>query len=356
MQDFLLQKCQNRELELPMMKEPVLTVVLVTGNARERGQRALRSVLDQDGADQIVIFVYDRAYHPVRDLPEFSHPSVIYEAADRQSTLGQLQKQALFAAKTEIIAFIEEHVGLPPGWARETLRLHALGYTGVTGTFVPGNAHHHWARIGFLMTYGEYVFPSEGGETANIPADNASFIRSKLLKFEEDLELLFNTDVLLTRRLIAQGEKLYRAGNLSLKHSNESSLVSGWTSLFYWNQMYICNLVAVEKWAICAYLQGFKAGNRQFSRLAKIFCRYAVHIFTSHRVGRGDLCWSALRLPGQRTQIHGLRNQRRAMGLMPTIVVLQVRAQYQSYSYSSEIASPMVQLIVDRTLRFACFS
>lgn len=229
---------------------PVLTVVFVAGNSRERAQRSLRSVLDQDGADRIVVHVYDRAYHPVRDLPEFSHPSVAYEPVDRQSTLGQLQKRALLNARTEIIAFIEEHVCVPPGWARETLRLHALGYTGVTGIFVPGNAHHHWARIGFLMTYGEYVFPSEGGETTNIPADNASFIRSKLLKFEEDLELLFNTDVLLTRRLIAEGEKLYRAGNLSLRHSNESSLVSGWTSLFFWNQMYICNLAVVEKWSV----------------------------------------------------------------------------------------------------------
>jgi hypothetical protein len=232
-----------------MPTDPVLTVVLVAGNSRERAQRMLRSVLDQDGADQIVVFVYDRAYHPVRDLSEFSHPGVTYEAVDRQSTLGQLQKRALLNARTEIIAFIEEHVSLPPGWARESLRLHALGYTGVTGTFVPGNAHHHWARIGFLMTYGEYVLPSEGGETTNIPADNASFIRSKLLKFEEELELLFNTDVLLTRRLIAQGEKLYRAGNLALKHSSESSFFGGWTALFYWNQMYICNRAVIEKWS-----------------------------------------------------------------------------------------------------------
>jgi glycosyltransferase involved in cell wall biosynthesis len=232
-----------------MRPEPILTVVLIAGNCRDRIQAVLRSVLEQDGAEQIVVFVYDRAYQPVRDLAEFSHPGVIYEAVDRRSTLGQLQKRAVLDARTHIIAFIEEHVIVPPGWAREALRLHGLGYTGVTGIFVPGNARHHWARIGFLMTYGEYMMSSESGEGTNIPADNASFIRSKLLKFEDELELLFNTDVLLTRRLLAEGEKLYRAGNLALSHSNESTLVGGWTALFYWSQMYVCNRIVVEKWS-----------------------------------------------------------------------------------------------------------
>jgi hypothetical protein len=99
------------------------------------------------------------------------------------------------------------------------------------------------------MTYGQYVLSSEGGETTSIPADNASFIRSKLLKFGDELELFFNTDVLLIRRLVAEGEKLYRAGNLAIQHSSETSFVSGWTSLFYWNQMYVCNLAVVEKWS-----------------------------------------------------------------------------------------------------------
>ena len=159
-----------------------MTVVLVAGNVRERAQRTLQSVLEQKLNGQIAVLVYDRAFQPARDLPEFDHPSVTYQAADSRSTLGQLQKQAVFAVQTEFIAFIEEHVVVPPGWAEESLRLHAAGYTGVTGIFTPGNAHHHWARIGFLMTYGEYVLPRQGGPATDIPADNASFIRSKLLK------------------------------------------------------------------------------------------------------------------------------------------------------------------------------
>ncbi len=232
-----------------MATNPILTVVLVAGNARERVQRTLRSMLEQKIADQIAVLVYDRAFQPARDLPEFDHPNVTYQAVDNRSTLGQLQKQALFAVQTEIIAFIEEHVVVPPGWAEESLRLHAAGYTGVTGTFVPGNAHHHWARIGFLITYGEYVLPRQGGQAIDIPADNASFIRPRLLKFEKDLELFFNTDVLLTRRLVAEGERLYRAESMALKHSNESSFLGGWTSLFYWNQMYVCNRAVIEKWS-----------------------------------------------------------------------------------------------------------
>jgi hypothetical protein len=232
-----------------MPTTPVLTVVLIAGNRRERVQRMLRSVLDQDIADQIVIMVYDRADQPARDLPELNSSSIVYEKVDRRSTLGALQKRAVLAASTHIVAFIEEHVAVPPGWASESLRRHAEGYAGVTGIFVQGNPRHRWARIIFSVTYGGNMLPKEAGETTDLPGDNSSFIRSKILKFEDELEVLLNSDILLIHRLTATGEKLYRAGDLALQHWNETAFFDGWIGLFYWSQMYICNRLLIENWS-----------------------------------------------------------------------------------------------------------
>jgi glycosyl transferase family 2 len=231
-----------------MSPNPALTVVLVADVHRERAQRMLRSILQQDIADQIVIFVYDRAYEPTKDFAELNHPNVVYEAAGRKLTLGQLQKRATLTATTDIIAFIEEHVTVPPGWARETLRRHAEGYAGVTGNFVAGNPRHRFARILFSITYGTYILPQKSGSTRHMPGDNSSFIRSKLLRYSSEMEMLFNTDTLLIRRLLADGEECYRAAELSLQHWNEHLLSDGWRALFYWNQMYMCNLVRMENW------------------------------------------------------------------------------------------------------------
>ena len=233
-----------------MSSSPALTVVLVADNHRDRAQRMLRSVLEQDIADRIIIFVYDRAYEPTKDFAELNHPNVVYEAAGRKLTLGQLQKRATLSATTDIIAFIEEHVTVPPGWARETLRRHAEGYAGVTGSFIAGNPRHRFARILFSITYGTYILPQKSGVTRHMPGDNSSFIRTKLLKYGSEMEMLFNTDTLLIRRLLADGEKCYRAAELSLQHWNEHLFADGWRALFYWNQMYICNLVAMEKWTL----------------------------------------------------------------------------------------------------------
>lgn len=232
-----------------MRPDPILTVTLIAGNRRERVQRALRSILAQDIADKIVIIVYDRADNPARDLPELTTPNVSYEPVGRNTTLGQLQKRAVLAAKTDVIAFIEEHVAVPSGWARESLRLHAQGYAGVTGFFTAGNPQHRCARIIFAVTYGDYVLSKTSGETTDIPGDNSSFIRSKILQFADDLEVMLNTDVLLIRRLVNQGEKLCRA-NLPLSHWNENKWSDGWTALCYWNQMYICNSLALQKWSL----------------------------------------------------------------------------------------------------------
>ena len=134
-------------------------------------------------------------------------------------------------------------MAVPPGWARETLQRHAEGYAGVTGNFVAGNPGHRFARILFSITYGTYILPQEDGPTENIPGDNSSFIRSKLLRCGDDMEMLFNTDTLLMRRLLADGERLYRAAELNLRHWNEHIFADGWGALFYWNQMCICNRV-----------------------------------------------------------------------------------------------------------------
>jgi hypothetical protein len=232
-----------------MPAPPLLTVILIAGNRREGVQRTLQSIFEQDIADQIVIMVFDRADQPARDLPELNRSNVLYEAVDRQSTLGRLQKRATLAASTDVVAFIEEHVVVPSGWARESLRLHAEGYAGVSGVFVAGNPRFRAARILFSITYGRYNLSEQTGEATDIPGDNSTFIRSKILKYTDELELLLGTDILLIRRLVADGERLYRAADLVLKHWNENTFSDGWMSLFYWNQMYICNLSTVERWS-----------------------------------------------------------------------------------------------------------
>jgi hypothetical protein len=231
-----------------MAPNPALTVVLVADLYRERAQRMLRSVLQQDIAEQIVIFVYDRASQPAKDFAELNHPNVVYETVSRRLTLGQLQEKATLAATTDIIAFIEEHVTVPPGWAREALLRHGEGYAGVTGNFIAGNPRHRLAGILFSITYGTYILPQKPGPTDSMPGDNGSFIRSKLLRYGHEMEMLFNTDTLLIRRLLADGDQCYRAAALNLVHWNEHLFADGWLALFYWNQMYICNLVAMEKW------------------------------------------------------------------------------------------------------------
>jgi Glycosyl transferase family 2 len=233
-----------------MPSNSLLTVVLIAGNNRERAQRMLRSVLEQDIAEQIAIAVFDRADRPSRDLPELTQAKVVYEPADKNSTLGQLRARATLAASTEVIAFIEEHVVLPPGWARESLRRHTEGYTGVSGIFSAGNPQHRWARTVFSMTCGCYAVAKQAGETTDFSGGNSSFIRSKIAKFGDELELLLSNEILLVRRLLAEGERFYRATDLTLQHWNDIKFLDGWVGLFYSGQIYICSLLTLERWSL----------------------------------------------------------------------------------------------------------
>jgi glycosyl transferase family 2 len=228
---------------------PAITVVLVVGNYRDRAQRVLRSVLAQDIADQILILFYDRADRPARDFSELSHPNVKYEAVDRSLSLGELQKRGILAATSEIVGLVEEHVAVPPNWARESLRLHAEGYAGVTGVFVPGNRQHRVSKLSFLITYGSYILPQTSGETNHIPADNSTLVRSKVLRYKNDLALLLDTDTVLIRRMVADGEKVYASANIQIRHWSEANFLDACVSLFYWNQTYIWTCAVLENWS-----------------------------------------------------------------------------------------------------------
>jgi hypothetical protein len=227
----------------------ILTVILIIGDKRERAQRALQSILAQDIADRILVLVYDRSSTPAQDFPELTRSNVVYEPSGPNTTLGELQKRAVQTATTDIIGLLEEHVVVPAGWARKHLRLHEEGYAAVTGRFLSGNPRHYCSRVAFAVTYGDYILSKEIGETTSIPGDNSTFIRAKILRYYDELEMLFNTDILLIRRLLANGEKLYRSECI-LHHWNETSWLSAWIALCYWNQMYCRNQSIVENWSL----------------------------------------------------------------------------------------------------------
>jgi hypothetical protein len=236
---------------------PALTVVLVAANYRKRAQRVLRSILDQDIVDQIVVLFYDRADRPARDFPELNHPSVKYETVDRNITLGELQKRGVLSATSEIVGLIEEHVTVPPNWARESLRLHAEGYAGVTGVFAPGDEQHRASKLAYMITYGTYILPKTSGQMNHIPADNSTLVRAKVLRYKDELGLLLDTDALLIRRMVADGEKLYASANMQLRHWSETSFLDGCIALFYWNQMYIRTCVVLDKWSAIRQMARF---------------------------------------------------------------------------------------------------
>jgi hypothetical protein len=166
-----------------------------------------------------------------------------------RTTAGQLQKRGLLAATTDFVAFVEEHVVVSPGWARESVRLHAMGYAGVTHVFRSGNSQYRWARVMFSITYGDYIASKEPGETTEMGSRNCSFIREKILKFQDDIEALFNTDILMADRLIESGEKCYRSDR-TVTHWNQDTWSSGWNGLRYSTQVYICNRLTAERWSL----------------------------------------------------------------------------------------------------------
>ena len=131
---------------------------------RERGARCLQSILSQSIIDEMEVLVFDFAPPEVPPLRGSEHPSVRVVRVDRALTFGGARAFSVRMARAPIVAFLEEHVVVSPGWAEALLKAHRAGWTGVgpeMHNLVPGRVI---SDAMFLAGYAQWTPPLAPGE------------------------------------------------------------------------------------------------------------------------------------------------------------------------------------------------
>src|SRR5262249_49097795 len=121
-----------------------------------------------------------------REMMASEFSSCVFVPVDRTPTVPTLRKTGLSRATGDVVAFIEDHATVAPGWA-DALRT-AFSRTEVVAAGGPvgqgaGSSALDWGA--YLFDYGRFAPPQPGGVARELSGLNMAFRRTFLAELDE---------------------------------------------------------------------------------------------------------------------------------------------------------------------------
>lgn len=157
---------------------PELSVVIPSVNSYDDLDFCLRALGAQAGA-RVEAVVVDRLGEHVRHWVRREHPGAVVLAAPADAPIPLMRAEGIRRATAPAVAVIEDHVVVPPGWARGMLDALAEGAdqgveavggpveNAATGTLTD------WAA--FLCEYSSTLPPLPAGPSGWLPGNNVAY-------------------------------------------------------------------------------------------------------------------------------------------------------------------------------------
>jgi hypothetical protein len=165
-------------------QRPDLSLVVTSANGWPPLEECLTAASRQSGVELEVI-VADRCGGdlPAQVRRAFPHVQVLEATPD--TTIPELRAMAFRVARGATVAVIEDHVMVPPGWAKSMLDARAAGAL-VVGGSVENAATDTWIdEAAFLCEYGHLLPPLPAGPVAGLTGNNTLYDRELLERYRE---------------------------------------------------------------------------------------------------------------------------------------------------------------------------
>lgn len=154
-----------------------------------------------------------------------------------ETTIPQMRATAFHAATGEAVAVIEDHVIVPPGWARQMLETLAQGKQVVAGS-VENSATEKlidWAA--FLCEYSHLIPPIPSGSVPWLTGNNVVYRRS-ILDSHRDVVDAGRWENYLHDTLKAEGVELFCRPEIVVGHKKHYTFGEYFTQRYYYARSY----------------------------------------------------------------------------------------------------------------------
>lgn len=233
------------------MSTPQLSVVVVTPTRFGQVRRTVDHLRRQSAAGRIELVLVC----PTADAVDDADPAELAPFAAVQvvpvgpiPNVDRASADGIHAARAEVVAIVEDHAFVQPGWAEGLLAAYASGdWTAVGSVMSNANPRTHLSWCNLLLAYGWWLHPERAGVHEDVPGHNISYRRAALTAFGEDLRDRLGRAGDLHDRLRASGAAMLLAPDAGVAHVNpsrwrsttqlrvEAGRLYGWTRSRAWS-------------------------------------------------------------------------------------------------------------------------
>jgi GT2 family glycosyltransferase len=170
------------------MTTPELSVVVPSVNGADDLLGCLAALESQRQDVELEVLVVDRLGEELRAAVRRDFPAARLIESAVDATIPEMRAQALRAAMGAAVAVIEDHVIVPPGWARSLLDALAGGEN-VVGGSVENAATETWLDwAAFLCEYSHCIPPLPAGPAEWLTGNNVVYRRELLERYREVID------------------------------------------------------------------------------------------------------------------------------------------------------------------------
>lgn len=167
------------------MTVPSLSVVVPSVNGIQDLQGCLAALCEQRRHCDIEVLVVDRVGESVRAPVRRHFAWVRLLEAEPGTTIPALRARAFQVASAEHVAVIEDHVIVPPDWARQLLEAAREAEQVVGGSVENGATDRLVDWAAFLCEYSHCIGPLPAGSANWLTGNNVVYPRALLLRYAD---------------------------------------------------------------------------------------------------------------------------------------------------------------------------
>lgn len=162
--------------------EPLVSVVIACVNGLPHVIEAVDALVGQDGNVPAEVIVVDRCGRAVRDAlrARFPGPEVVILDGGAGTSIPRLRAIGMNAARGKMVAILEDHCNVMPGWLQTIARAHASGVEALGGAVENGSTVRLTDWAVFFCEYARFMLPMPSGKVDEITGNNSVYARSLL--------------------------------------------------------------------------------------------------------------------------------------------------------------------------------
>ena len=165
--------------------QPDLSVIVPAVNEWGDLSDCLRALERQEGDLSIEVIVVNRLGQEIHDRLRRDFPRVLVLETPARTTIPAMRGIGFQAAGADVIGVIEDHVLVPPEWARRMLEEHRMGARVVGGAVDNAACDRLVDWAAFLCEYSHCIEPPPAGPADWLTGNNVTYSRGLLEQFRD---------------------------------------------------------------------------------------------------------------------------------------------------------------------------